>query len=235
MLRKLLAVMLISTTSIAIAGGSNIGTENSSSSNHFSGNYMGINIGHADSNSYSREIGYNDQKHHYSSTGLSSYNIMIGKNWMVSNSFLMGAEAALGYLDLNSSHVGTDVTGDNGRSLLRGGAHLDFALKAGFVRGNYMAYIKAGVVKTNLTHEHTDTVASGQTLASGTKSSSLKGELYGVGIERKINATTNFSLAFSRYDFDTASGVAAGSSNGTYPHHHETSVKTISVGLISKF
>ena len=235
MLRKLLAVMLISTTSIAIAGGSNIGTENSSSTNHFSGNYMGINIGVADSNSYSRDIGYNSVNHHYSSTGLDNYNVTIGKKWMISNSFLIGAEVALGYMDINSTHVGSDVTGDDGRSSLHGGAHLDFALKSGFVTGDYLAYVKAGVVKTDITHSFTDTVATGQTLVSGTETSSLKGKVYGVGIERKINATTNFSLAFSRYDFDTASEVAAGSSFGTYPHHHETSVKTINVGLISKF
>ena len=234
MLKKLLTVILISTTSLAVAGGSNIGTKNSTSTKHFSGNYMGINIGHADSNSYSRDIGYNSSNHHYSSTGLSNYNVTIGKNLMVSNSFLIGAEVALGYMDLNSSHVGMDATGDDGRNSLHGGAHIDFALKSGFVTGDYMAYVKAGIVKTDMSHSFTDTVVSGQTLVSGTETSSLKGEVYGIGIERKINTTTNFSLAFSRYDFDTASGAAAAQS-GVFPHHHETSVKIISVGLISKF
>lgn len=182
MLKKLLTVLLISTASLAIAGGSNIETKNSTSTKHFSGNYMGKNIGHADSNSYSRHIGYNSSNHHYSSAGLSNYNVTICKNLMVSNLFLIGAEVALGYMDLNSSHVGIDATGDDGRNSLHGGVHIDFALKSGFVISNYMAYVKAGIVKTDISHSFTDTVVSGQTLVSGTETSSFKGEVYGIGI-----------------------------------------------------
>lgn len=221
------------------------GESDSTSSSHFSGNYMGINIGYADSNSYSKDINHNDNNHHYSSTGLDSYNIAIGKNWIVSNSYLIGAEAALGYMGLKASKGGPCSNGgacaapeEDGKSSLHGGAHLDFALRIGLVRGDYMTYVKAGVVKTDITHSYTDTEATGQTIISGTESSSLTGKVYGIGVERRINTATNLSLAYSRYDFDMASGSATTPitpANGYVPHHHETSVKIISIGLISKF
>ena len=243
-LKQICILMLLVSTSV-YSGGDNIGSENSRSSNHFAGNYMGINIGYADSNSYSKDINHNDNNHHYSSTGLDVYNIAIGKNWIVSNSYLIGAEAALGYMDLKVSEGGPCSIGgscaapeEDGKSSLHGGAHLDFALRIGLVRGDYVTYIKAGIVKTDITHSYTDTEATGQTIISGTESSSLTGKVYGIGVERKINPTTNFSIAYNRYDFDMASGSATTPItpvNGPAPHHHETNIKNISVGLISKF
>ena len=241
--RHLCVLMLLVSTSV-YSGGDNTGAKNSISSNHFAGNYAGINIGHADSNSYSKDVNHNDHNHHYSSTGLDSYNITIGKNWIVSNSLLIGAEAALGYMDLKASKGGPCSTGgctapeEDGKSSLRGGAHLDFALRAGLVRDDYMTYVKFGVVKTDITHSYTDTQAQGQLILSGTESSSLTGVVYGGGIERMINTTTNFSLSFSKYDFDMASGAATTPitpANGHVLHHHETSIKIISIGLITKF
>ena len=102
-LKQICLLMLLVSTSV-YSGGDNIDTENLGSSNHFAGNYMGINIGYADSNSYSKDINHNDNNHHYSSTGLDSYNLAIGKNWIVSNSYLIGAEAALGYM-LSLIHI----------------------------------------------------------------------------------------------------------------------------------
>ena len=241
-LRQICLLMLLVSTSV-YSGGDNIDTENLGSSNHFAGNYMGINIGYADSNSYSKDINHNDNNHHYSSTGLDSYNMAIGKNWIVSNSYLIGAEVALGYMDLKASEGGPcSIEGsctapeEDGKSSLHGGAHLDFALRIGLVRGDYMTYVKAGVVKTDITHSYTDTEEVGRLIISGTESSSLTGKVYGIGVERKINPTRNFSIAYNRYDFDMASGSAiTNTPTGPVPHHHETNIKIISVGLISKF
>ena len=49
-LKQICVLMLLVSTSV-YSGGDNIGTENIRSSNHFAGNYMGINIGHVESNS----------------------------------------------------------------------------------------------------------------------------------------------------------------------------------------
>ena len=236
-LKQICLLMLLVSTSV-YSGGDNIDTENSRSSNHFAGNYMGINIGHVESNSYSKSLNHDNENHQYGSTGRSSYNINIGKNWMSSDSLIVGIEAVLGYMDLGSSHPGSTTSEEDGKSSLHGGAHLDLALRAGMVRGDYMTYIKAGVVKTDINHSFTDTDETGQTIISGTESSSLTGKVYGIGVERKINPTTSFSIAYNRYDFDMASGSATTPitpANGPVPHHHETNIKIISVGLISKF
>ena len=236
-LKHLFILILLVSTSVH-SGEDNIGTEDFTSSNHFAGNYMGINIGHVESNSYSKSLNHGLENHQYSSTGRSSYNITLGKNWMASDSLLTGFELALGYMDLDSSHPGSAISEEDGKNSLHGGAHLDLALRAGLVRGDYMAYIKAGVVKTDINHSFIDTDETGQTIISGTESSSLTGKVYGIGVERRINPTTNFSIAYNRYDFDMASGTATTPitpANGTAPHHHETNIKIISVGLISKF
>lgn len=235
-LKHLFILILLVSTSVH-SGEDNIGAEDLTSSNYFSGNYMGVNIGHVESNSYSKSLNHNLENHQYSSTGRSSYNITLGKNWMASDSLLTGFEVALGYMDLDSSHPG-DESEEDGKSSLNGGAHLDLALRVGFVRGNSLAYIKAGVVKTDITHSFIDTDSQGQTIISGTESSSLTGKVFGIGVERRINTSTNLSLAYSRYDFDMASGSAITPitpANGPVPHHHETNIKIISVGLTSKF
>ncbi len=205
--------------------------------------YIGASAGAAFGEARSKDLsGYNltGSEIKYNTNG-NQFNLFGGKNWLLTNNFLIGTEAAIGYLDISNKkqypeYVGVRLPTDSEASTDNG---MFFSLAGRFGKvfnDNTLIYGKGGFIQTDIRQSFIDEDATGCTLSGKTKTTRNSGPFVGLGLEHSIYKSLNIRAEYIYYQFGTANHVATGCAGpSNFSFNEKFNLETINFGAIYNF
>jgi opacity protein-like surface antigen len=176
----------------------------------------------------------------YNTNG-SQLNMFGGKNWLLSNNFLFGIEAAIGHLDISNKkqypeYVGVRLPTDSQAST-DNGMFVSLAGRFGKVfNDNTLLYAKGGFIQTDIRQSYIDEDPEGCVLSGRTKTTRNSGPFVGLGLEHSIYKNLNIRTEYIYYQFGSANHVASGcGGSNNYSFNEKFSLETLNLGAIYNF
>lgn len=202
----------IITTSLLIISTSAFAEKNWDS--YYIGASAGAAIGEAKSTDISGYNGIVGSEIKYNTNG-AQLSIFGGKNWVLPNNFLIGTEAAIGYMNISNKKQFADYVGvrlpTDSQAATDNGMFVSLAARFGKIfNDNTLVYVKAGFIQTDIRQSYIDEDPVGCTLEGRTKTTRNSGPLIGLGLEHSIYKNFNIRAEYTHYEFGTGNHIATG-------------------------
>ena len=164
-----------------------------------------------------------------------------GKNWLLSNNFLFGIEAAMGHLDISNkkqypAYVGVRLPTDSQAST-DNGMFVSLAGRFGKVfNDNTLLYAKGGFIQTDIRQSYIDEDPSGCVLSGRTKTTRNSGPFVGLGLEHSVYKNINIRAEYIHYQFGSANHVASGcGGSNNYSFNENFNLDSLNFGASYNF
>jgi opacity protein-like surface antigen len=205
--------------------------------------YIGASAGAAFGEAKSTDVsGYNlaGSEIKYDTNG-GQLNLFGGKNWLLTNNFLVGTEASIGYLNISNKrqypeYVDVRLPRDSEAST-DNGMFVSLAGRFGkVINDNTLIYGKGGFIQTDIRQSFIDEDATGCTLSGRTKTTRNSGPFVGLGLEHSIYKNLNIRAEYIYYQFGNANHVASGcGGSNNFSFNEKFRLETLNLGAIYNF
>jgi opacity protein-like surface antigen len=182
----------------------------------------------------SSEIKYN--------TNGAQLSIFGGKNWLLTNNFLIGTEAAIGYMNISNKKQFADYVGvrlpTDSRASTDNGMFISLAGRFGkLLNDNTLIYSKAGFIQTDIRQSFIDEDPTGSLLISGTKTTKLSAPFVGLGLEYSFYKNLNILAEYIHYQFGSINHTAKDNqiSPNEFVFNEKLNLDTLNLGITYNF